>query len=261
MPAGHEFLGDRLGLYSGGILTLVAFKYGVSDRLPCVPYQTFTDRFLLAEVLTIFMCALFTLYPFRAVKGDEWKVMVLDLTENSIAGCVFLIWSAALLYACFWKPWRRTSWRDVLVQDLIRSKADPFQKGQLDEVWDRARSDRARLSRGQSDRDAKSKAISAKSLAKMPQGCADDWTVEQVAMFISSLGLDHCLHLFKENAVDGRMLVELNKKDLEEDLGLRPLQAKKVISRLKRYSSSSLPSSSFPTSLFPLRASKLDHMV
>ena len=37
----------RLSVYGGGLLTLVAFKYGVMDHLPSVPYPTFTDNFLL----------------------------------------------------------------------------------------------------------------------------------------------------------------------------------------------------------------------
>lgn len=36
----------RLSVYGGGLLTLVAFKYGVMDHLPSVPYPTFTDNFL-----------------------------------------------------------------------------------------------------------------------------------------------------------------------------------------------------------------------
>jgi len=261
LPPGMAYVGDRFALYSGGMLTLVAFKYGVSDRLPCVPYQTFTDHFLLAQILTIFGCAVATLYPFRAAGDDEFKLMVLDVTENTVAGCIALLWSAALLYAVFWKPWRRVSWRDVLIQDL--SQRDPFRKEQMGvEVASRRRNRRtgmsglshmnnllsnvdsqgsllhsgSRLNRCATKLRSDFSPRTPRSPEAVPHGCAHDWTVEQVALFISSLGLDHCLHLFKDNAVDGKMLVELDKKDLQEDLGLRPLQARKVMSHLKRYS-------------------------
>jgi hypothetical protein len=249
MPPGPDYLGDRFALYSGGMLSLVAFKYGVSERLPCVPYQTFIDWFLLAEVLTIFACAVFTLYPFRVVGEDEQNVLILDVAENSVAGCIVLIWSAALLYAVCWKPQWRTSWRDVLIQDL--QQRDPFRKEQMGED-SKGHREGSKLSYMHSSMSAlvahrvKSNIHGPRFRrappAKVPHGHnvlkapASDWNVEKVVMFISSLGLDHCLHLFKDNAVDGRMLVELDRKDLEHELGLRPLQAKKVISHLKRYS-------------------------
>merc|ERR1712107_177451 len=39
-------LGDRLVLHASGLLTLVAFKYSVTNDLPVVPYATYTSQFL-----------------------------------------------------------------------------------------------------------------------------------------------------------------------------------------------------------------------
>merc|ERR1712190_202405 len=58
MPPGTgEDLGDRLSTYVGGLLTLVAFRYGISDHLPVVPYRTYIDSFLQWQILTVSACA------------------------------------------------------------------------------------------------------------------------------------------------------------------------------------------------------------
>ena len=58
------------------------------------------------------------------------------------------------------------------------------------------------------------------------------WTVDDVCKFITNLELGHVVAAFRENAVDGRMLASLSEADLVDELGLRPLQARKVKSRL-----------------------------
>jgi len=243
MPPGKVYLGERLGLYSGGMLTLVAFKYGVSDRLPCVPYQTFTDWFLLFGVLTIFAAAVATLYPIRAVSEDDWEVELLDVAENSVGGCVGLAWTVALLYACFWKPRRRINWRDIFIQDM--EALDPFGRdetlGHAFELEDRTHgSPHNQIIKSAGSPTSPSKETSETHVpngpsVEVPKGPASDWTVKEVAMFVSSLGLGHCLHHFKDNAVDGKMLVELSKKDMQEELCLRPLQARKLLSHLSHH--------------------------
>ena len=40
-------LSDRLSTLLAGLLTNIALKYTVLDRLPVVPYSTFTDRYML----------------------------------------------------------------------------------------------------------------------------------------------------------------------------------------------------------------------
>merc|ERR1719245_587773 len=63
-------VGDRISVYVGGTLTLVAFKYGVSDHLPSVPYQTFTDKFLLAQILSVFFCGILSILNYRITHED-----------------------------------------------------------------------------------------------------------------------------------------------------------------------------------------------
>lgn len=70
--------------------------------------------------------------------------------------------------------------------------------------------------------------------ADCPQGPAADWSLEEVSRYLNFLGLGHIEEKFKENAVDGAMLVELSEEDLCKELGLLKLQAKKLLSRLPR---------------------------
>eukprot|EP00435_Cladocopium_sp_Y103_P040787 s1432_g11.t1 len=70
--------------------------------------------------------------------------------------------------------------------------------------------------------------------AECPPGPAADWSMEEVSQYLQFLGLGHIEEKFKENAVDGAMLVELSEEDLCKELGLLKLQAKKLVSRLPR---------------------------
>merc|ERR1712137_493043 len=68
--------------------------------------------------------------------------------------------------------------------------------------------------------------------APPPPGMARGWSVDQVVLFVEGLGLGHIVEPFRENAIDGQMLVELSASDLCGELGLTKLQAKKVLARL-----------------------------
>lgn len=58
------------------------------------------------------------------------------------------------------------------------------------------------------------------------------WTVDDVCKYIADLELAHTIEAFRDNAVDGRMLASLSEADLVTELGLKPLQARKVKDRL-----------------------------
>ena len=59
----------------------------------------------------------------------------------------------------------------------------------------------------------------------------EDWSVDDVLNYIRMLSLEHVQDKFRENAVDGLMLLEVSEEDLRNELGLTP-QARKVKSRL-----------------------------
>ena len=58
------------------------------------------------------------------------------------------------------------------------------------------------------------------------------WSVDDVCRYIIHLELGHVIEAFRENGVDGRMLASLSEADLISELGLKPLQARKVKDRL-----------------------------
>lgn len=61
---------------------------------------------------------------------------------------------------------------------------------------------------------------------------AESWSVADVVSFLHQLSLGHLAPAFEDNGIDGQMLCELNSGDLVDNLGLKPLQAKKVLNRL-----------------------------
>ena len=61
---------------------------------------------------------------------------------------------------------------------------------------------------------------------------AESWSVEEVVSFLHQICLGHLAPTFQENGIDGQMLCELTSEELVENLGLKPLQARKVMSRL-----------------------------
>jgi hypothetical protein len=61
---------------------------------------------------------------------------------------------------------------------------------------------------------------------------AESWSVLQVVAFLRQLSLGHLAPQFEENGIDGQMLCELSMEDLMETLGLKPLQARKLMNRL-----------------------------
>jgi len=68
--------------------------------------------------------------------------------------------------------------------------------------------------------------------AASPCGTASSWRVEEVLRYLESLELGHVGTKFKENGIDGQMLLDLSEEDLVTELGLTKLQARKVRQRL-----------------------------
>ncbi|CAK8989450.1 unnamed protein product [Durusdinium trenchii] len=116
-----EDMGDRLSVYGGGLLTLVAFKYGVMDHLPSVPYPTFTDSFLMWQIITIVLSTFESLFLWRLSK--QYPVTV-DWVENGTFFGVAAGWSLVFMIVACCKPRYRTSWDSVKEQE---GKDDPSQ--------------------------------------------------------------------------------------------------------------------------------------
>lgn len=60
----------------------------------------------------------------------------------------------------------------------------------------------------------------------------NQWSVDDVATWLCAIGLGSKVEAFKENAVDGGLLCTLSKEDLQNDLELSGIQAKKVLMEL-----------------------------
>lgn len=60
----------------------------------------------------------------------------------------------------------------------------------------------------------------------------ENYDVDEVAIWLSCIGLGPKVSQFRENGIDGNMLVTLTDVELEQDLGLTRLQAKKVLQQI-----------------------------
>jgi len=114
-------VGDRLAIFVGGMLTLVAFKYGVSDHLPSVPYQTFTDKFLLAQIMTVFCCGILSIVSYRILYIFPELHVWIDWLENIIGFSLFFAWTIVLGTSSLLKDsWRdaKDSWKSIGKRDV-----------------------------------------------------------------------------------------------------------------------------------------------
>lgn len=108
---GETHVGDRLGIHSGGLLTLVAFKYGVSHDLPSVPYATFISTFLTSQIFTlVFVCGE-AVFAYKTVDLFIEKEVMAAFESVLLIG-LLLLWCAYFLHLAFNKG--RVSWEEVL---------------------------------------------------------------------------------------------------------------------------------------------------
>ncbi|CAJ1400541.1 unnamed protein product [Effrenium voratum] len=135
MPPSEDAMSTRLSVYGSGLLTLVAFKYGVIEHLPSVPYNTFTDDYLMMQIMMVVFAILECLIAYR------WEIAErgIDQVENVLLVMLCLGWSCFLSHVWFVKPNRRTAWCQVSLgdpdADLERSEADDdFQNPNRQEV-------------------------------------------------------------------------------------------------------------------------------
>jgi len=103
---------DRLSLHGGGLLTLVAFKYGISEQLPTVPYTTFTDRYLTLQVIMLVLLSAeavvsFKLTEWGAISEDSMKVF-----EIVLLFVVLITWTCVFVFSAFFM--KRASWKAVM---------------------------------------------------------------------------------------------------------------------------------------------------
>uniref|UniRef100_A0A7S0FVM7 Neurotransmitter-gated ion-channel ligand-binding domain-containing protein n=1 Tax=Pyrodinium bahamense TaxID=73915 RepID=A0A7S0FVM7_9DINO len=103
---------DRLSLHGAGLLTLVAFKYGVSEKLPTVPYTTFTDRYLTLQVIMLVTLALEAVVSFKLTDWGAISEDVMKIFELVLLFVVLIAWTSVFVFSAFFM--KRTSWQAVL---------------------------------------------------------------------------------------------------------------------------------------------------
>jgi hypothetical protein len=108
---GEGHIGDRLSIHSGGLLTLVAFKYGVSADLPSVPYATFISTFLTAQILTLVAVSGESIFAYKMVDVYISKA-TLDYFEDFLLIALLLLWLVYFGHIAFSK--NRKSWKEVM---------------------------------------------------------------------------------------------------------------------------------------------------
>jgi hypothetical protein len=245
MPPKLDFLGDRLNMYAAGVLTLVAYKTGINDHLPNVPYQTFTDWYLLAAIMTLFFAAVGTLYPYRLTEirdqdddetDEEMKAIyeakyrLLDSSENVILGILFAAWTFTVLLVFFVKPNRRTSWDEIIESSTTDAfGADDFTPPDHAEEESERRTEVSPTVNFEN--------ILRTQNARRPEFKRPvlEWDKDDVARFLKTLQLGHCaekLMAMADGPEAGRKLAALSEGQLRS-CGLTQLQAKKVASRLR----------------------------
>jgi hypothetical protein len=119
---GDAHIGDRLSIHSGGLLTLVAFKYGVSHDLPSVPYSTFISTFLTAQIFTlVFVCAE-GIFAYKVV-GLFIEKMSMNTFEDFLLATLLVTWLGYFLHLAFNK--KRVSWEKVLASQDDNTSVGP----------------------------------------------------------------------------------------------------------------------------------------
>jgi len=112
LPPTKDHVGTRLSAYGTGVLTLVAYKYGIAESLPRVPYQTYTDKYLVHQIITVVIIAVEALIAYHLVENagaDEVIVRYLELIGLVI---IVLLWICFFVYTAKFKL--RVSWQHVL---------------------------------------------------------------------------------------------------------------------------------------------------
>lgn len=112
LAPGDTHVGDRLALHSGGLLTLVSFKYSISGEMPAVPYNTFVSKYLTLQIITLVTVAAESIAAYKLVDGEYVSVIVLNILEDLLLYSILMYWLGYFLYVAFLK--KRTPWDVVL---------------------------------------------------------------------------------------------------------------------------------------------------
>jgi hypothetical protein len=117
-------IGDKLSLHAGGLLTLTAFKFGIAENLPSVPYSTFTDFYLMLQVVTLVGASTFGLCMYRVEESGLLSLYAANAISITLFFLLAIVWTGYFVYSAFFK--RRIPWEEVLDdQDHLTEEREP----------------------------------------------------------------------------------------------------------------------------------------
>merc|ERR1712129_673606 len=124
LPPTESHVGTRLAVYGTGILTLVAYKYGISETLPRVPYPTYTDKYLVRQIITVVVLALEALIAFHIVTYDDADETIVAYIEQCGLVIAVCTWIAIFIYTARFK--KRRPWDSVLLhqEKIVQHEKD-----------------------------------------------------------------------------------------------------------------------------------------
>jgi hypothetical protein len=131
MEPDKDVLGTRLSLYSGGLLTLTAFKFAVAEQLPSVPYATTLGRFMVFQIITLVVASFEAVLAYKVVEMNHEAVV--DYVEDVVCASLMLGWFVAFVF--LYKrdlQGEREPWQDVICkQDRLTDVPDDPDDGKV----------------------------------------------------------------------------------------------------------------------------------
>merc|ERR1719474_757583 len=95
IPAQHDYIGERLSYGSTMLLTTVAFKWLISEKIPNLPYDTYLDDYS-QWGFYIQICIMLSngamLFVRVYEEGGEMNKWVLQLYDYICFGLIFTVW-------------------------------------------------------------------------------------------------------------------------------------------------------------------------
>jgi len=95
---------DRMDFVVTIILTVVAYKFSVNDRLPVLPYLTRLDKWLQA-MFAFFIVAAFECTAVRFLQKSGVPQNVINIVDY-VALCIGVVWITYFTLRQIWWPWR-----------------------------------------------------------------------------------------------------------------------------------------------------------
>jgi len=130
IPAEHDYIGERLTYGSTMLLTTIAFKWLISEKIPNLPYDTYLDDYsqwcYYIQIVIILVNGAMIFVRIRD-ESDEIDTRMVQLYDNVCFICIFVVFSIYQFYAYFVRVptiVKRECRRLVGMTDSLNEKVD-----------------------------------------------------------------------------------------------------------------------------------------